>query len=115
MENLEVRGELTIDRMPEYQIREDLKWKARFRLQEAYTKKAVDFIQGRKESPSDYPTVFPRRPSSDLQRHHGTAPSMPSPGVQTDAPNGTPEVREEHPSTTIGIPEVAGKSEEKTI
>ena len=46
MELLEVREDLTIDQMPRYRIREDLKWKARFRLQEAYTQKLVDAAQG---------------------------------------------------------------------
>ena len=46
MELLEVREDLTVDRMPAYRVREDLNWKARFRLQEAYTQKLVDQAQG---------------------------------------------------------------------
>src|SRR5688572_29170779 len=63
MEMLEVRGELTIDRMPRYRPREDLKWKARFRLQDAYTEKAVDFIQGHQEVPRGDTTRVRGRPA----------------------------------------------------
>jgi hypothetical protein len=84
MEMLEVRDELTIDRMPSYEIREDIPWKARFRLQEAYTKKAVDFIQGHQEVPRGHSSGIPRRPFPHGQRHSEDPQSMPSPVVPSD-------------------------------
>lgn len=99
MENLEVRGELTIDRMPGYEIREDLSWRARFRLQEAYTKKAVDFIQGRKDAQSDYSSIFPGRSLPNSSRYHEDNRIEAVNGVPEDTPRNDPlQVREESAS-----------------
>lgn len=119
MEHLEVRGELTIESMPRYQPREDLKWKARFRLQDAYTEKAVDFIQGhhQQEVPHGNPVLRRRRRSPNSERCPENAQARQDRGEQTfqlrrdrrrlQGWNGKKTLA----SVQMGSPEVSGEGE----
>ena len=60
----ELRKDLSLPEMPRYPDTSKKKWKARFVIQEAYTSKISDFIQG----VSHEPTIRIRRPVSHGER-----------------------------------------------
>jgi hypothetical protein len=57
----EIRPDLSLPDMPAYPDTKGMTWKERFVVEEAYLKKTIDFIQGRKEGGDAYSSVFPGR------------------------------------------------------
>ena len=68
--SFELRKDLELPTMPQYPETKGLTWKERFVIEEAYLKKAVDFIQGRKVFANERTPNFPRRPRSFSPSNH---------------------------------------------
>ena len=83
--NFEPRKDLELPMMPQYPDTKGLTWKERFVIEEAYLKKTIDFIQGRKATESVYSSNVQRRPFPDGQRHNGDNRTEEIDRVQQDA------------------------------
>jgi hypothetical protein len=70
--SFELRPELDLPTMPAYPDTSNLTWKERFVIEEAYLKKTIDFIQGRKADVRVYSSKFPEQSEAALpQRFDG--------------------------------------------
>src|SRR5688572_30301367 len=69
--SFELREDLDLPTMPSYPETRNLTWKERFVIQEAYLKKAIDFIQGRNGVSNVCTRQFQERSVSHRQRRDG--------------------------------------------
>jgi hypothetical protein len=67
----EIRPDLSLPDMPAYPDTSGMTWKERFVVEEAYLKKTIDFIQGRKREIYDYSPSFPGRSLHNSEGHNG--------------------------------------------
>jgi len=106
--SFELSPELDLPTMPAYPETKNLTWKERFVIEEAYLKKAVDFIQGRKGDSNVYSSNFPRRSLPDSLRHQEDPEMLPIHSVQSDSSDEILQVRKTPPSERVGVSKMDG-------
>jgi hypothetical protein len=105
--SFELRPDLELPTMPQYPETDGLTWKERFVIEEAYLKKTIDFIQGRKAYVYGNSPKLPRRSLPDHPRDYANSEdekveSLPDSANRDETLQG----QEERPSTPVLAPEV---------
>jgi hypothetical protein len=107
---------LSLPEMPQYPETQDLTWKERFVIEEAYLKKTIDFIQGRKAPKNDPSRNFKRRPLHHSSSVHGDHRLEENNGLQGDPPDRSIQIQ---PQATVAerdrCSEMDGDQERGTV